>query len=421
MRISLILAAAGVAGALPTLAMAQTDAGPFARDRNVSVKERARPAYDAQGVRSGAFLVYPKMEATVSNLDNVFATALGQVSDTVVTASPSVRAVSQWSRHQVEAYANASAFRYDKVSSQNNTAYAVGGSGRVDVVRGTSFSPSASFSHIVEPRTSAEAPDQPAEGIEYDQTVLDFFAEHESGAVRFEGRVGARKSTFDDARLQSGAVFNTSYRDNTSVEGQARVAYAVSPALSLYVAGIANRWNFKDSLTTDIGRDSHGYQVAVGSNFDISRLARGEVQVGYLNQEFSDRRAGNVDGLAVLGTVEYFPTQLITLTASAERSVRATGVIGAAAALHSQASIQADYELFRNVILSARVQKAQDDYRGNDRKDDLTGLMFGGQYLLNRNLGLNIIYNRDEQDSSGLQRGRTFTADRVQLGVVLQR
>ncbi len=368
-----------------------------------------------------SFLVYPKIDATVSHLDNVFATETNEVSDTVVTVGPSVRAVSQWSRHALEAHANANVFKYDKVSSQDNSSYSVGGSGRVDIVRGFSLSPAVSYSHLVEPRTSAEAPDLPAEGIEYDQTALDFFAERESGRVLLRGGVSARQATYDDARLQNGATFNTSYRDNTSVEGQVRVAYAVSPALSVYVAGITNRWNFKDSQATDIGRDASGYQVVVGSNFDISRLARGEVQVGYLNQNFSDSRAGDVDGLAVLGTVEYFPTQLITLTASAERSVRATGVIGAAAALHSQASIQADYELFRNVILSARLQKAQDDYRGNDRKDDLTGLTFGGQYLVNRNLGLNIIFNRDEQDSSGAQRGRAFTADRLQVGLVLQR
>lgn len=420
MRFSLILAAVGAAGALPALAMAQTDASPFARDRNVSVTERPRPAYDALGIRLDSFLVYPKVEATVSHLDNVFATATNEVSDTVVTVGPSVRAVSQWSRHALEVHADANIFKYDKVSSQDNATYSIGGSGRIDVQRGFSLSPSVSLSHLVEPRTSAEAPDLPAEGIEYDQTALDFLAEHESGRVRLEGRVSARQSEYENTRLQSGAVFNTSYRDNTSVEGQARVAYAVSPALSLYVAGIANRWNF-DNLPTDIGRDAHGYQVVVGSNFDITQLARGEIQIGYLNQSFSDSRAADVDGLAVLGTVEYFPTQLITLTASAERAVRATGVLGAAAALHSQASIQADYELFRNVVLSARVLKAEDDYQGNDRKDDVTGVMLGGQYLVNRNLGLNVIFNRDELDSSGAQRGRAFTADRLQLGLVLQR
>ncbi len=421
MRFSLILAVVGAAGAFPALAMAQPGASPFARDRNVSVRERPRPAYDALGIRLDSFLVYPKVEATVSHLDNVFATETNEVSDTVMTFGPSVRAVSQWSRHELEAFATANVFRYDKVSSQNNSTYSVGASGRVDVVRGASLSPSVSFSHLVEPRTSAEAPDQPAEGIEYDQTVLDFLAEHESGNLRFEGRVGARKSAYEDTRLQSGAVFDTSYRDNTSVEAQARVAYAVSPSLSLYIAAIANEWNFKDSLTTDIGRDAKGYQMVVGSNFDISRLARGEIQVGYLNQDFADRRAGDVDGLAVLGKVEYFPTQLITLTAAAERSVRATGVIGAAAALHTQASLQADYEVLRNVVLSAQITKAQDKYQGNDRKDDLTGLMIGGQYLVNRNLGLNVIFNRDDQNSSGLQRGRAFTADRLQLGLVLQR
>jgi hypothetical protein len=421
MRVFLILAAVGAASALPVIATAQTDASPFARDRNVSVKERPRPAYDALGIQLGSFLVYPKIEATVSHLDNVFATATNEVSDTVITAGPSVRAVSQWSNHELEVHANANVFKYDKVSSQDNSTYSVGGSGRIDVVRGFTLSPAVSFSHRVVPGTSAEAPDLPAEGIEYNETAFGLAAARESGLVRLEGRVAVRKSNFANTRLQSGAVFNTGYRDNTYVEGEVRAGYAVSPALSVYVAGVTNDWNFKNNLITDINRDASGYQVVVGSNFDVSRLARGEIQVGYLNQNFSDPRAGDVDGLAVRGKVEYFPTQLITLTAAAERAVRATGVIGAAAAVHSEVSVQADYELLRNVILSAGVLKARDNYRGSDRRDDVTGMSLGGQYLLNRNLGVNVIFNRDEQDSSGLQRGRDFTADRLQFGLVLQR
>ena len=70
LRLLTVLATGG-ALALPTSgAQAQTDY--FARDRNVSVKDRPHPEYEALGVRWGSFHAYPKVQADVGYDSNIF-------------------------------------------------------------------------------------------------------------------------------------------------------------------------------------------------------------------------------------------------------------------------------------------------------------------------------------------------------------
>jgi hypothetical protein len=67
----------------------------FQRDRNVTVRDRPRPNYDALGLRAGSFLIFPKIEASEAHEDNVFAEETNEKSDWVTSVAPSVRVESQ--------------------------------------------------------------------------------------------------------------------------------------------------------------------------------------------------------------------------------------------------------------------------------------------------------------------------------------
>ena len=55
----------------------------FERDRNVSVRQRPRPGYDALGLRQGAFIIWPKVALSTEYNDNIFATDTDKVADSV--------------------------------------------------------------------------------------------------------------------------------------------------------------------------------------------------------------------------------------------------------------------------------------------------------------------------------------------------
>lgn len=395
--------------------------GSFQRNRNTSVRDRPRPEYDALGLRAGSFLVFPKAELTQGYEDNLFAAETNGTDDAVTSFVPSVSAESQWSRHALRAQLQANIFQYWKNTNQNNSSYSATTSGRLDVVRGTSVTGGLSYQHLVEPRTSASSPFDARDPVEFDATGADAGFTREVNRLRISGGVHYRGYRFKDVRSVGGPIINQSYRDNDSWEESARIDYAISPALAIYATGLHNSWSFKDPARPgDRDRDANGYQVAAGADFELTNLIRGQVQAGYLKQNFKDPLVADSTGLALLGQVEYFPTQLLTVRVNVERTVQATGVFGAAGIVHGALGGQADYELLRNLIVTARAQRVWDKYNGLDREDDIWTATLGLNYLVNRRLGVNFAYNFYDQNSSGALRGRIFDANKVQLGVVVQ-
>jgi hypothetical protein len=394
---------------------------PFGRTQNVSVLERPRPELEALGLRSGGFLIFPKASLSEAYEDNVFASETNRQTDWITSFAPSLVAESQWSRHQLQAHLSADTFRYANFSTQNNTTYSAGAAGRLDVVNGTAITGGIAYDRLVEPRTAASALVNERDPVKYDQIAVDLGGQREVNRFKLTAAAHYRSYDFKNNQAITGGVINEQYRNNQTWEESVRADYAVSPALAVYATAVHNSWNFHAPLTrTDVDRDASGYQVAAGVDFEVTRLVRGQIQAGYLDESFKDARVGDASGLGFLGKVEYFPTQLLTLTFNAARQVNPTGLIGAAGALHSEFGAQADYELLRNLILSASAHRLHDDYRGLDRTDNIWTGQLGANYLINRRIGLNLIYNYYNQKSEGLARGLNFAVNRVQLGVVVQ-
>ncbi len=404
-----------------SVAHAQNLESTFQRDKNVSVTQRPRPGYEALGLRAGGFLIYPKVTADVATEDNIFYESTNEQSDTIYSIRPSLELVSQWSRHQIRASATADTYKYDKFSDQDNTTYALSARGRLDVQRNSYISLGGGFEHLVESRSSPTVQQLASEPVEYDRTSASISGSREVNRLRLSGELNYNDYKFDDTMVGTTPV-DMSYRDEQSTEGQIRVDYAMSPALAVYIVGMANDRKFDRGPINalDVGRDSKGWEAAVGADFEITDLTRGQLQVGYLNQEYDDARVGEASGLAVRSRLEWFPTQLATVTLVAERLIQDTGVIGAAGILTSRASAQLDYELLRNLIVTGRVNWVKDDYNGLDREDTYSGAMVGVNYLITRNVGVFGQYNFQTRSTEGLQRGLEFDANRFQVGLVLQ-
>ena len=142
--------------------------------------------------------------------------------------------------------------------------------------------------------------------------------------------------------------------------------------------------------------------------------------MGILRQDFDVAQFGKFSGAQIRGRVEYFPTQLTTVTLNASRNVQDSGIPGAAGYLSSAAGLQIDHELMRNVILTARGDYEHAKYRGISRTDDRYNFSLGGSYLMNRNIGLSLTYNYLNQSSGGLRGGFDFEDNRLMATVTLQ-
>jgi hypothetical protein len=407
---------------------AEQASGNFARDRNVSVTQRAHPGYEAVGLRAGPFMVWPRLNVSSDYNDNIFATPIDPVADGVAHISPEIDVNSNWSRHALQGYARGVFNQYWENSDQNTNDFSVGARGQLDIQRSARINGAVDFSRLTEPRTSA-ATEGNAFPTQYDLTTVRLSGAKEFNRLRISGRVDWRHFDYHD-RIGN---FPQGDRDRNETVGTVRADYAVSPATAFFVEVAGNDRSYRLSSSPIVNgapvypdfidRDSHGFQVLAGANVELGSLVRGELGLGYLQQTYKDPRFGEVSGPGASAQIEWFPSQLITVTFTGARTVEDAGIVGAPSYLSTTAGVRVDHELLRNLLLNAYGNFGRDEYKGVSRTDERFVAGFGGTYLVSRSVGLSLGYSHYKQTSHGSDPSVSsgdFSINRVAATLTLQ-
>lgn len=401
----------------------------FARDRNLSVRQRPHPDFDARGLPLGGFRAYPKLSLSAEHNDNIYALATNEVSDNIWRVQPEVSVVSNWNRHSLSAYARGTINRFQDNDSENTEEYGLGAAGRLDILRGTNLRAGADYAQLTEPRTTTQrltggTPFTGAvEPVQFDQATAYLAGEHEFNRLKVSGRVGVQSFDYEDSqRVRPLAPIDQDYRDRTVTSAMARADYAVSPDTALFVEVTGNNREYDSNSTAPgfVRRDSEGVMLLAGANFELGAVFRGEIAGGYMQQEYEAASIGSIEGFGARAEVEWFPTEITTVTFTGTRSIEDAAVPNSPGFTSTSLGVQLDHELLRNVILSAQLSKGYDEYEGIDRKDDRMNAGVSATYLLNRNVGLTAAYSYADTQTEGRDFGAEFTVNKVSATLTLQ-
>lgn len=410
--------AACIALTAPQLAQAQDLGSQFKRDKNISVRQRPRPDYEASGQKAGGFTVYPRVTVDLEHNDNIYAVAAGKIDDNVWRVKPEVAVRSDWSRNALGFFAGGNVIRYGNEKTENAEEYTVSANGRLDMTRGSNISGSAQYQHLIEPRsaitagTPAGATPKP---VEYNLTTTNLTAVKEFNRLRLTGRLDDKDFNYQD----QGAAFNQNTRDRNELSYGAKAEYAVSPDTAVYATATGNKKSYDLSGPTD--RSSDGYVVGVGANFEASDLVRGDLQVGYMKQSYDlSATYKSISGFNAAGRLEWFPTQITTISMNGSRSIEESTAPGSAGFIANTVGASVDHELLRNVLLSANYNRGKDNYKGVDRTDKRDNFAATATYLMNRRVGLFLTYSYLKQQSSGAAKASSFTDNKLTASVALQ-
>ena len=183
------------------------------------------------------------------------------------------------------------------------------------------------------------------------------------------------------------------------------MSYGISPAVAVFVGALYDK-SFRPE-DDGLPQDADGANVAAGVNFDLTHLARGEISIGYLYQEYDTPNTPSDSGLAFSANVQYFPTELTTISLSGERNSAPSSVAGSPGGIDLDGSVTVDHELLRNLILSAGAQAGKVDYRNyrvlssfSNRVDTSYGGTLGATYLMNRLVSLDLSYSYKDYSST---------------------
>ena len=403
----LLLASAGRANAQSINDIINQNFGlDYNRGRNTSVTERARPDYSPTGLPLGAFTLYPALNTELSYVDNVFASpnnsgpnfgnGLGKVGDGIFTITPSIGLVSNWSRNAVSLTANVSRDEYFKYTENDTTNYGARANGRLDILDSDSIGGSLDYEYLTESRTSSAVAENSFSPSRYTHEGASGYGVYQLNRLRFRVTADANKYDYNNLVGTFGEEILNDERNNNVYDVGGRADYAVNQDAAVFASIGYNDRQFEFVPTL---QDSHGYELLVGFNLDVTNLVRGEVGVGYLIQDYRDGATQN--GFAAQTQFQYFPSQLLTLTLNAERSLQNSTIINSSGDVASTVRLRADYELRRDVLLFAQGGFENDQYNGINFNDDRYTASFGATYLVNRLIALNAAFTHETQTTSG--------------------
>jgi len=395
------------------------DSDTFDRGRNIGVQDRPRPDYQAVGILAGGFTIYPKVVMTADYDDNIFAVQHGAVGDFIFDAVPEIDVQSNWSRNALSAYARLDQDAYAHYSSQDTTQYEFGVAGKLQFGE-SAMTGGLDYGRSALPQYLSNDFGSPLKPIQYDVTKLNDELSTQFTRIRLALKVEDQDYQYQNTAGSGGTVFAASESHNdVIVTGTAEFALTPDAALQFQAQG-NHRGYGEVSPTVPLVLTSSGYQITAGANFDLTHLIRGEFQIGYLSQTYVSGAFKPVEGISGKAQLQWFPTQLTTVTFLASRDVGDAQVVGSAGYIGSNVSARVDHELLRNLILSGSLSGSYFQNVGIARNDTLIGAGLSANWLITRHVGVKFAYAYTDQRSVGSAAGNTFADNRATVSLVLQ-
>ena len=375
----------------------------------VAVRERPRTAYEPEGIRVGNYVMLPEIgfRTSLTNDD-----VDGRARDFKYDLVTPLEARSQLPRHLLDFRAEGRATAHHDREELRYIDGKLKVIGRFDIDHRTSLFGDASTEIVHEENVDEERP----AGISRPPAVWVNRAEgglkHRMG--RIDASIGVRYTRFDfqDAEANDGTIIRQDSRNSSVIEPFAMVGYRFSPGYRVFAEVSGSRLDNQGDATID--RDSTGAQAGVGVEFELSPLVRVLLKGGYTQHEFSQPGLTDIAAPVYEARVDWLVSPLVSLSFNTRRNVYATSFGEASGRLVTAYGVKADYEIWRNLLLSAEGTLKIADYIGDDRSDKIWIGRIGLDYMASKHWLFNVGFEHQELVSSDSQFDRRF--DRVIVG-----
>lgn len=390
----------------------------FKRSDNLAVRDRPQPEYDPVPYRIDGAEIMPSISIDTLYDSNIFAVRDAS-DDLIVRIRPKVTASAQLGSFNIATAAEVDRRQYLSTDSQSTTDYTLGLRGRWDVSRDGQIYVGTRNGQATEDRTDPASPLNLQKPVQYRYASAFLGAAQSFNRLRIAGRVGVETRNYEDGRDGLDILVDQDFRNRTVFTSDLAAEFAISPDTSVFINGKVNRRDYTTQALLEPSRDSKGYEITAGTSFQLSKLIRSEIGIGYFRQNFEDAGFEDVDGFAARAKLEYFVTPLVTLTARGNRGVEESSTLGSGAYVATSFSLTADYELLRNLIISASAGYERDRFQDIDRRYNITSAAMRAEWRLAPRYALHAQYDFREQDASGTFPGREFSRHRFLAGITI--
>ena len=385
------------------------------RSANLPVRQRPHPEADPTGIAYDGVIFYPSVVAGIEFDSNIYASPSNPADDLALVLAPELRISSESESVKHTFDLGAEHRQYRSFDSEDRTAaHARLASARHltnDIKLDTLFEAARRF----EPRGSSLTVPDAAKPIAYSDLRA------EAGITKTFNRLGVtvgggvRALSFEDGETVFGTPLDQGFRDGTIISASIRPFYEISPGYRAFTLLKANRRDYEG--TDSLNRDSQGYDARAGLEFLLTSMLFGSLELGYLQQSYSNPLIPDADGLSAKANLTWLMTPLMTATLFGSRQIAELAAQDQEARIDTTIGVRVDYELRRDLIATVDASYTSEEFTGA-RDDDV--FQFGTKidYMMNAYCSFGVRYSYFERNSNNVD----FSFDRhlVMLNVTAQ-
>lgn len=389
------------------------DIDPLVTDRRPR-RLFTREPYDPVGVRIGSFVYFPEVEVAGEATSNVLrrSPAAGDVAAEMRTRA---RFVSNWTVHALEFNATGLTSFHDEFPSEDDAAWNLEARGRLDVSRRTNLQGLIAHDVRQEGRGAIDASEFGDRALVTTESA-DLTLNH-----RFNRLAVQLRGSYDDIDFgaASGAGPGGSSNDDrdTEVATEAvRTTWQFKPTFAVFGEVEANQRRYNVAAVSDgFSRDSNGERYRAGIDFgSTGQIVRGEMSLGYGEQDPSDPGLGTVEGILIDANVAWRMSELTTLLLLGRSEIFDTNTAGSAGVMSRSVGLEARHALRRYLVATAGLTYTDQDYEDVAIRENEIRTALGLEYYVNREWTLFGLWTHVDFDSN--QPGASWTADDLRLG-----
>ncbi|MBL4758110.1 MAG: outer membrane beta-barrel protein [Rhizobiales bacterium] len=360
------------------------------------------------GLRAGSFLFLPEIEVFAGYNDNAAGVA-GGASSSFTAIEGQVTAQSDWSSHSLTMVLRGGYTTFSDVSNEDDGDFDAEALLVLDILRETQLAVGVGYEFETED--------------EIDDRVYSAEVELSHRFNRLTASVRGAIDDFDYGNrgaVSLGSVVEDEVADYRETEFALRLAYEVSPRLSVYGEVSSNRRDFDRPIDANgFLRGSDGYAISTGATVEISDKLRGSVSIGYQVQTPDDAVFADIEDFIYAADLTWFVTQLTNIVLVVSSNIGETVLAGSSGEVGRDITIEVNHALRRNVELTASLEYGRDEFIAAGPVETDTTATFGVTYLLNRNVAITGSYSHYEFEST--DPGVDYDANIFLLGLRLQR
>ncbi len=379
----------------------------------VSVRARQRDAFQPDGIRIGNYVLFSEVGFRAGwTADSAQTTRTGDHSRFQVAPDFAFELHSQFQRHQLDFKVEGRPIGLDDgevraIDGQIKTNW------RIAIDHANSFYGSAAMSIRHEEDLADERPG--GVGSRSSITKSNVEAGYALRTGRIDAAIGARYQRWDfsDVALGDGTQISHDAHDYGLLQPFVQLGYRLSPGYKVF-ASVGGRWqdNRGDGV---IDRDARGSEAHAGVELELSPVMRLMLKAGYVAQDYLQPGLIDIGALVWQGRLEWLVTPLLTVSLGSQRDVTSTGYGTASGRLVTAHSLRADYEMWRNLLLSAEASVRTVDYFGENRDDTILVGSLGAEYMAGKHWRLTLGYEHQQLTSNLSDLDRSI--DKISLGV----